>query len=205
MELTAEELKARDPKRFEKEHYKWQEYALWDDWYEPIWDDFKAKWAGHGLECDGKPQFSIGYSQGDGASIDGWVEVAPFMKAMKMDEQYPALYLVAEEDELSVRINCGTGYRSLNMRVEMASLYDSDPLGIFADLDEDAWEALVDEQDRDADIEGAVKDFVEDICHDLYVALRDEYEALTSEASFMESCGINDITFEVEGEDETCD
>ena len=59
MELTVYELKERDPKRFENEHYKWQEYALWDDWYEPIWDDFKAKWAGHGLECDGKPTFSI--------------------------------------------------------------------------------------------------------------------------------------------------
>ena len=204
MELTVYELKERDPKRFEKEHYKWQEYALWDDWYEPIWDDFKAKWAGHGLECEGNPTFSIGYSQGDGAAIDGWVDVAPFMKAMKMDEQYPALYLAAEDYGVSVRVE-PYGYRGLSMRAEIGVLPTDDPVGIFADLDEDTWAELVEEQKREADIEGAVKDFADRICDDLYHALREESEYLTSEESFMESCGLNDITFEVEDEDETCD
>jgi hypothetical protein len=37
----------------------------------------------------------------------------------------------------------------------------------------------------------------------LYRELRDEYEHLTSEESFIESCECNEITFE-ENEDEVC-
>jgi hypothetical protein len=40
-------------------------------------------------------------------------------------------------------------------------------------------------------------------CSKLYRELRDEYEHLTSEESFIESCECNEITFE-ENEDEVC-
>lgn len=35
---------------------------------------------------------------------------------------------------------------------------------------------------------------------DFYDRLRDEYENITSEDAFVESCEINGITFETEGE-----
>jgi hypothetical protein len=44
---------------------------------------------------------------------------------------------------------------------------------------------------------------VDDISRQIYRDLRNEYEHLTSEESFIESCECNDVTFETE--DEECE
>jgi hypothetical protein len=43
-----------------------------------------------------------------------------------------------------------------------------------------------------------MQDYVDDISRQLYRDLRDDYEHMTSEESFIESCECNDITFEIE-------
>ena len=50
-------------------------------------------------------------------------------------------------------------------------------------------------------IDSVLQAYVDNISHQLYRDLRDEYEHLTSEESFIESCECNDVTFEIEGEE----
>jgi len=71
---------------------------------------------------------------------------------------------------------------------------------VFQNLEQDAWDELIEEQYYAASLEDELQSYVDEVCKDLYSRLRDEYEHLTSEESFIESCECNDITFEIEGE-----
>jgi len=48
--------------------------------------------------------------------------------------------------------------------------------------------------------ENELQSYVDEVCNNLYRMLRDEYEHLTSEEAFIDSCECNEITFEIEGE-----
>jgi hypothetical protein len=72
--------------------------------------------------------------------------------------------------------------------------------GIFAGLESEAWDELIEDQYASAGLEKALQDYVDDVSRQLYRDLRAEYEHLSSEQSFIESCECNDITFEIEEE-----
>lgn len=196
--MDAKELKERDPKRFDKEYWKWTEYAADYDWWEYAQDEFKADCALKGVRVD-DIVFSGFYSQGDGAAFAGKVYVYEWMEIMKLDEQYPAAYLACKSDGTFVSLEIGRGN---NMRANMEDhLFDSESEGIFAGLDAGEWLALVDEQIDAMSVETEILTYCEDLAKDLYKSLRAEYDHLTSEESFIESCECNEITFE-EIEDE---
>ena len=113
-------------------------------------------------------------------------------------EKYPALRLAIEDygDYASV----STYNRSCVARVSMdgGCIGNTYAAGIFAGLEAEAWDELVEEQYNEAGIEQALQDYVDDISQELYTDLSDEYEHLTSEESFIESCECNDVTFEIE-------
>ena len=55
MELTAQQLKERYPKRFQQEYYEWQEHCLWDEWYETVEQNFtddRSEERRVGKECE---------------------------------------------------------------------------------------------------------------------------------------------------------
>jgi hypothetical protein len=68
-------------------------------------------------------------------------------------------------------------------------------------LDKDTWVELVEDQSGSLDVEAEIKSTCERFMSEMYYKLRDEYEHLTSEESFIESCECNEITFEIEGEE----
>jgi hypothetical protein len=147
-------------------------------------------------------EFRLSYSQGDYATFTGSIDVAMWMEANKYGEQtyaeqFPALYLAAQDYGDDAKV---TTWRQSNARVN----YDGQlvgntyPSGIFSALDQDAWDELIEEQYDMAGLEQALQDYVDNISAELYTDLRDEYEHLTSEESFIESCECNDITFEIE-------
>ena len=205
-QVTAAELKELDPKRFEKEYWEWVSYsALWDDWTESIEEMFKEDVAPFGARVE-----SIEYDIGGGgpqAIFLGSVALDEFMEAYKVEsvplsELYPALYLAVCEDGSWVRVT--SNYRRMGIHLDIREQVSiTDPVGIFSGLDTDAWEELVDDQWNACDLESHVRSFIDDQCADLARDLQAEYEHLTSEESFLESCECNEITFELEIEDES--
>jgi hypothetical protein len=208
MELTAQQLKERDPKRFDRELYKWQEYgALWDEWYETVEQNFTDEMAAHGVNVE-KISFSGFYSQGSYASFDGKVIVHKWMAAETYDdgqtyaEAFPALYLAAEQDRSTVFVS--SSHRG-NARLSFETGFDqTQPTGIFQHLDDEGWGELVAQQDDASNLESNIRWFIESKNNELFKQLQDEYEDLTSEESFIGSCEANEITFNLENDDEVC-
>jgi hypothetical protein len=196
--LTAKELSLQDPKRFQKEYSKWTEYALDYDWWDFTEECFKNDAAAEGITVE-RIYFSLSYSQGDYASFEGQINVAEWMDAKGYDETYPALYLAVKDygeyASVSDRTNRG-GWPRVNFEGNVVG--NTYAAGIFAGLEPEAWDSLVEDQFYEAGLEGELQSAVEALCRKLYSDLRDEYEHLTSEESFIESCECNDITFETE-------
>lgn len=199
-DVTAKELKELDPRRFKEEYYKWQEYAADYDWADWIKDNYTADMRVEGIKVDNF-YWDISYSQGDGANFDGHAVVHEWMEANpQYAEQYPALYLACKQDGSYVSVR--TGNRGHNMHFNLnESWWGTDPCGIFHMLDKDTWVELVDDQAGFLDVEAEIRSTCERFMQDMYYKLRDEYEHITSEESFIESCECNEVTFEIEGEE----
>jgi hypothetical protein len=207
MELTAQQLKERYPKRFQQELYKWQENCLWDDWYDTVEQNFTDEMAAHGVQVD-RIAFNGFYSQGSYACFDGKINVHKWMATEIYDdgqtyaEAFPALYLAAEQGRSALFVS--TSYRG-NASLSFETGFDqTQPTGIFQHLDEDGWHELVVQQDDAANLESNIRWFVESKNNSLFKQLQDEYEHLTSEESFLESCEANEVTFNLENDDEVC-
>ena len=203
-QVTAAELKVLDPKRFEKEYWKWTEYALWDDWTEFIEDKFKEDMKPFGARVESVSHSNLG-SCGASAVFDGCVDLWTFMEQYKVDdvplsELYPAMYLAVKEDESYARIVSGNRGR-MELGIHDGTCYLK-PLGVFSGLDEESWQDLIEDQWCEFDPNTTIEQFLRDKCGDLARDLQAEYEHLTSEEAFLESCECNEVTFELEIEDE---
>lgn len=198
--VTAQELKELDPKRFEKEYYAWMEYAPHRDWADWIKEDYTSQMRVEGIKVDNF-YWEVSYSQGDGANFDGHVLVHEWMEANpQYMEQYQALYLACKQDGSYVSVR--TDSRGYNMHFNLnESWFGTEPNGIFNGLDKDTWWELVVEQSDAANVENEIRSTCERFMSAMYHTLRDEYEHITSEESFIESCECNEVTFELEGEE----
>ena len=195
------ELKDRDPKRFKKEYDDWHEYALGYDWWDWVQDNLKADCAEYGVTVE-SIEFNLGYSQSDYAAFNGEINVVEWMQAEGYDVEYPALYVAMGDYREYAAITTGhRGHSRVNL--EYGVVGNTYPSGVFKYLDHEAWDELIAEQCNMANLEEALQKWVSDRCRTLYRNLQDEYEHLTSEESFVESCECNEVTFE-ENEDEVC-
>lgn len=198
--ITPEELRSQHPRRFRKEYEAWQEHAIYDDWADWIKEDYESQMRVYGIKVD-RFVWSISYSQGDGAAFDGHVSLYAWMEANpQYIERYPALYLACKQDGSYVKIRTSRGmYLHANIN---ESLWGTDPEGIFKNLEKEAWDELVSDQYDAASLEDEIKSTCERFMSDMYRTLRDEYENITSEDAFVESCDANGVTFELEGEED---
>ena len=204
-EMTAGALREIDPKRFEKEYYKWMEYATDGDWWNYHYEQFTTDCLLKGVRVDAI-NFSGFGSQGDGATFSGYVGVPQYMEDHKLHETYPALYLAVVDDGSRLGVGSTRGY---GMQVNNYCMYGNQtaPSGVFENLDQLAWEELIDEQEREADLATVVVAFCRGLAAELYKDLEAEYEFLTSREQFIDSCTCNEVLFdiEIEGEeDEIC-
>lgn len=160
-------------------------------------ENFKNDMANKGVSVS-RMYFNLSYGQGDYASFEGSISVPEWMKAKGYDETYPALYQAAVDyGEWATVSNRSRGsWPRVNLDGNVVG--NTDPAGIFKHLDREAWDELVEDQYSSAGLEDEMQSFVEAECRKLYSDLRDEYEHLTSEQSFIESCECNEITFELE-------
>lgn len=176
------------------------EYAPHNDWADWIKENFEAEMKCVGIHVDNF-WWDVSYSQGDGANFDGYIQISEWMEANpQYAEQYQALYLACKQDGSYITVR--TGNRGHNMHFNLnESWWGTDSEGIFTGLDKDTWVELVEDQVSSASIEDEIRSTCERFMKDLYYKLRDEYEDITSEEAFIESCNCNGITFEVEGEE----
>jgi hypothetical protein len=199
-DVTATELKELDPKRFKKEYEAWMEYAPQNDWADWIKEDYESTMRGEGIKVDNF-YWDIGYSQSDGASFDGHVVIHEWMEVnSQYAEQYPALYLACKQDGSYVSARTGNRGQYVHFNLN-ESWWGTDPCGIFHMLDKDTWVELVENQSGSMDVETEIKSTCERFMSEMYYKLRDEYEHITSEESFIDSCECNEVTFEIEGEE----
>lgn len=197
--VTAQELLILDERRFDAEHYKWQEYCLDYEWWDYIYDGFKATCDTHSIRVD-DITFSGFHSQGDGAAFAGRINLAPFMEREGLDIKYPALYIGVKNDGSYFMVY---NHRSGGLRGGEYEMYANQtaPEGVFSGLDQQAWEELLEEQENEAGLEDRALEFARHLADELYTNLSKEYDHLTSKESFIESCECNEITFEIETEE----
>ena len=205
-EVDIHELKALDPRQCEKEHQDFINNGLYPEWWDTVEEDFKQQMSEIEVAVDNIQFGSLdsGYSD---AAWQGSFPLAPFMKRTKvrgsddtLAERYPALYLAVEHDRAWVRVYM-EGWRNTTLSVSIQeNTRFIDPLGIFSELDADTWEELLDDQWSDCGIEEVVREFAQDKADELYKALQTEWDYLTSEEYFIESCENNEVKFEIEGE-----
>lgn len=196
--LTAAELKVADPERFKKEYHRWTGYGLYDEWWEGDYETFKDRCSRLGIRVD-DISFSGFYSPGDGASFRARVCLTMFMEHTKLHLEYPALYIAVKNDGSYMMVEPTRNNYLRGGSYEMWANQTA-PEGVFADLDQDTWSELVDEQDSEAGMEDRVIEFCRGLADELHSNLESTYENLTSEDEFIASCEANEITFETEGE-----
>lgn len=207
-EVTAQELRKLDPKRFEKEYNDWLRYNFEYEWWEWIEQDFTDRMAAVGVRVD-NIAFSLSYSQSDHARFQGRVDVGMWMYHQRYDkdrtfaEAFPALYVAVVQDGSYALIS---DHNRRHADVDYHSNIEyTDPEGVFQHLDEEAWRALVWDQEQESDLHSNIEEWVRARCDDLYVDVRKEYESISDENSFIEACECNEVMFEIEEtEDEVC-
>lgn len=198
VQLTVTELRDIEPAQFEKEYHDWLTYQPYEGWSEYLEGDFRERHAPQGVDAR-SIWFSL-HQQGAGAAFSGTVHVAKFMQHMKLDETYLPLYLAVCDDGSYAKVYTS---RMNNVQVSFdGAPWDTAPSGVFSELSQDAWCDLINEQWDTSKLEVLIEDFCSDICHTLHKELEEEYDSLTSEEEFIASCEANDITFEINGDEE---
>lgn len=201
--LDVHELRTHDERRFQLEYESWLSYTPDPDWATWLIDHAKETWAAFGVHVN-DVQWSGFHSQGDGLAAGGRARIHEWMEYKKLDEVYPALYLEFKEYGAHVLLSCKfrNNWTTSDMDWTPGNV---EPSGVFQHLSQEDWDDLVNDQFIASDIEREVLDFVRGLCNTLYRELESEYESITSEEAFIESCELNEITFDVEIEDETTD
>jgi hypothetical protein len=175
-------------------------------WHESVYEWFDEQCENMGIQISTRPRnhnrrgfvesarereitWSGFWSQGDGAAFAG--RVVDFKLALgSLYDDYPIFQKYAEDLDGYVRISWGLGrHNNVTMRdveVEPIAYYlvDDHPLA-------EVWQEQFDKEIEMVD--ALIGDIVADLCGLLYDALRDEYDALTSDESVWDAIQANDL------------
>lgn len=194
------------------------DYQWWDDTYE----QFKEEGYELGFLI-GKMYFSGFYSQGDGASWSGQIDIVAWLRAHTEDSiaREAWIQLINEgwaEKHMPVGQDgryCHSGTMSVaywdGMIGDPESIQDLEPShqlmqqeSIFKGMNALDLLNLITSSDFDlksmADIADALKESAKDYADKLYKQLREEHEYIMSAENLIEMCDINDWKFNNEGE-----
>lgn len=191
--MDIHKLKETDHDRYLKKYYDWCRWVPDDDWWEWVQEGFTEDCKPLGIRVD-EIQFD-----NHNAAFTGKVNVAEWMKSQKLDEKWYPLYLAYDYDDSYVLV--GAGYRCNLTLTWYDSLPRVPPIGVFSEMPEQDWEDMLQEMIMQFDPDTELRDSLAGLCDDLASRLQQAYEDETSEEQFIESCEINEVTFE-EDEDE---
>lgn len=163
------------------------------EWWEYTYDEYKIEMQTKGITVD-EMNFTGFYSQGDGASFTGRVDMIAFLKVHGLEEHFMGATFFAGQGELWAEITRGSSRYlhensvSVNLIVDSYNNYEDDSTRyqVYETMQE-----VMEHEVKDLEIE------VEDICkgymRDLYAKLRDEYEYLTSKEVIWETIVANEL------------
>jgi hypothetical protein len=179
-----------------------------DWWYESVYEWFEEECHKRGVnilstqrghKSDGSVRYekditwSGFWSQGDGAAFSG--SVVDMDKALgDFYSDYPILHKYVEELEgywtFSWRVGRGNNILINDFEIEPINLYleDDHPF-------EDVWKEQLDAELES--VEPVLIDLAEELCDLLYKALRDEYEAGTTDEAVWDTIVANELDKEV--------
>ena len=162
------------------------------DWYQYTYDEFKIEMQTKGITVD-EMNFTGFYSQGDGASFTGRVDMIQFLKVHGLEEHFMGATFFAGQGELWADITRGTGRYCHQHSVE-ATLID-DTYNNFDDEVRFEVYTRMEEvlNDEWKDLEEEVNKICRGYMQDLYRQLRDEYEALTSKEAIWDTIVANEL------------
>jgi hypothetical protein len=189
-----------------------------DDWYEEVYAQYIGDKAveAKGMFVD-QIYYSGFYSQGDGASWTGRINLDDFITHYVKPEhpdagRYMALLALMQEEWISVRALI---YTTSFMYVHSGGM-KIEGVDVMADIDADDNDLVfrqgifqgagINGVARAIGVESLINDLEEwvlkearSLADEIYVALRDEYEAYTSEETFNELIYINGWRFDSKG------
>jgi hypothetical protein len=158
---------------------------VWDGDY--VQDDFKEdmkKWGIDEIEI----QYSGFWSQGDGASFTGWIDIPKFLKEAGWEKDYAKLLKAINDGE---DIDDVAKIERISHHYSHANTVQVKPL-YYRGEDE--------EVDKQADKLGdEMTDFVREKSRELYRKLEQSYEYETSDENVAESIRINEYEFTADG------
>ena len=163
------------------------------DWWQYTYEDFKLRMQEKGITVD-EMNFTGFYSQGDGASFTGRVDMIQFLKVHGLEEHYMGATFFAGQGELWAEITRGSSRYSHENSVSVNVIPDtynnfedgSTRAEVYATMEE----VLDSEMD---DLQEQVEDICKSYMRDLYSELRDEYEHLTSEEAVWDTIVANEL------------
>jgi hypothetical protein len=133
------------------------------------------------------------WSQGDGAAFSG--AVVDMDKALgDFYSDYPILHKYIEELEGYWKFSWGIG-RGNNILIND---YEIEPINFYLEDDHPFKDIWKEELNKELEhVEAVLIDLAEGLCELLYEALRDEYEALTSDEAVWDTIVANELDKEV--------
>lgn len=179
-----------------------------DGWHTHVYEQAREEGTALGFDVD-RIFYSGFYSQGDGASWSGTVDIRAWLDKHKQDDTHAhILSALIDDGWADTKLTICTRGRYSDERsmycdsIHVALALDSDPCitteGLF----------------KGASVQGLFdvlgKDYVDDLCdevleaardyaRDIYCNLRDEYEHLCSEEVIAELCDANEYLFDEQG------
>lgn len=163
------------------------------DWWEYTYEEFKIEMQTKGITVDDM-NFTGFYSQGDGASFTGRIDMIQFLKVHELEQKYMGATFFAGQGELWVDITRG-GSRyyhensvNFNLEADTYNNYEDDSTRYEV---YDTMETVLNSEWKDLETE--VTDICRGYMQDLYSKLRDEYEALTSREAIWETIVANEL------------
>lgn len=194
--MDVHELKRDSPREFQRQYARWVAPAVEYDWWDLVYDDFVTRMREeYALEVDPKHiQFTL-YSQGAGTTFRVDMRFSRLMELTGRDQMHLPLYLASSYAGARVVIREAHNRYGIHAYVVDAPGW-SEPQGVFKDMPQDDWDALVAEQYDNEDWDALAREWALDRARELHRELEVEYDYVTSEEAYTEHCLVNGIDFQ---------
>lgn len=168
------------------------------NWWDSTYDYWTETLLEKGIDPDDFA-FSGFWSQGDGASFCGRINMAQFLKAHNLEQEYPAATFFAVGNEISAKLFRRGSHYSHENTVDV-QIYD-DMMNVFDDDDlrSDVYDMMTTEfnNEESTKLDEDVISICRGYMRQIYRDLEKEYEYLTSDQAVWETIEANELHLEV--------
>lgn len=162
------------------------------------WVDTEEEWVGRlaekGIDAEDFA-FTGFYSQGDGASFCGFIDIEKFLKAHNMEDEYRVVVFFARRRDLVFQISRMSNRHhahehTVGLSVSDHTYNDFDPDDVRYSVHEVMAQEYV---NLSSDFEEKVMDICRSLMREYYAELRAEYESLCSDEAVWDTIVANDL------------